>query len=283
MNTDDLEKFISLAQSQNMQQSAAEFDVTPSAMSKALRRIELLLSTQLFLRSGKQLILNAHGRRFLPYALAAVKQIDEAQSLIGNLTKDKIKVVGPSILLSKWASVTTRELLNARTSNISFESFYEQQSLESLLQGNADIAIVTREIEHQIPDMLHTQVLGEFQQVFAVGKTHAIVGECSEIGADQLAELDFAVPERSPFCGEQRGRGCDGWLGTLPERKMPITVNDHNVLLQLIKTGGFVAIVPDYWAREHQLVILPVVAEALPEKEDVIAVAWQQHWLDALC
>ena len=63
-----LRAFFAVARAGTLAAAGEELHLTPSALSKALRRLEAALGVELFDRDGFRLRLNASGERFRPQA-----------------------------------------------------------------------------------------------------------------------------------------------------------------------------------------------------------------------
>ncbi len=62
MEVFELAYFIAVAKHENMQPAASEIAVSPSSLSKAVKRLEDELSTKLFRREGRRVRLGESGR-----------------------------------------------------------------------------------------------------------------------------------------------------------------------------------------------------------------------------
>ncbi|WP_448552896.1 LysR family transcriptional regulator [Thalassotalea montiporae] len=312
MDTADLEKFIVLANNQNMQQTAAHFQSSPSVISKALKRLESSLNTQLFDRVGKYIQLNSQGAQLLPKAVELVTNAKQIQGLFDSESSRHIRVAGPAIILARWASVIARsnhqqekqqkkqqnQLQNQQNNSevkreanspnlicesITFDTCFEQLAVDKVLKGTADIALVTEqvaeEINGQLPNNISRLSLGSLDMVVACAVGHPLAKTNPSV--NELSEYDFVVPQRSPYCGELRGIGCDGWNEQLVPRNKPVIADDLSVLAQLVKSGLYLGYVPSYWAREQQLIALNI-ADVATEAEQQIAISWQPELLNML-
>ncbi|REL35279.1 LysR family transcriptional regulator [Thalassotalea euphylliae] len=316
MDTADLEKFIVLANNQNMQQTAAHFQSSPSVISKALKRLESSLNTQLFDRVGKYIQLNSQGAQLLPKAVELVTNAKQIQGLFCNESSRHIRVAGPAIILARWASVIARSnyhqnqqqekqqnkqqekqqnqqfnsegkreasLPNLTCESITFDTCFEQLAVDKVLKGAADIALVTKqvteEINGQLPNNISRLSLGSLDMVVACAVGHPLAKANPSV--NELSEYDFVVPQRSPYCGELRGIGCDGWNEQLVPRNKPVIADDLSVLAQLVKSGLYLGYVPSYWAREQQLIALNI-ADVATEAEQQVAISWQPELLNML-
>lgn len=286
MNIKDLEAFLAIAETENMQLAANQCDKSPSVMSKSLKRLELLLNAQLFDRVGKHIKLNATGVKFREHAAHLIAQAKQAISECSGLKADyHYRIAAPSILYFRWASVISKVLMQHQTdSAIEFQTHYEQQALERLKRGMADIAIVTSALSEQLPTSMFSAPLGKLNMQVAAGKSHPLVIDSTEQGSTPLvtttAELlqhNFIGPDTSPYCGENRGIGCDGWQNQLHPRKLNMVANDYAVLGQIVKSGQALAYLPDFWIRELDLVPIEVTDDSYQYHEEILLVSYQSH------
>lgn len=288
MNTKDLEIFLVLADTQNMQQAASQYDIAPSVLSKSLKRLERELGVQLFDRVGKHIKLNDFGVKFRTSAAKIVAQTK--QSIVecsGLYAEQSFRIAAPSIVLFRWASVVSKSLLSSFPNcGVNFHTVYEQQALTQVLQGKADAALITSAIVHLIPKEMHVVSFGQLAMRVAAARNHPLLnGDKAMTGkyATSIKEIyrySFVSPNISPFCGEHRGIGCDGWPNELHHRKLGMMVNDYGVLGQLVKSGQVLAYLPDYWLRELGLVEIDIVDEQVEVAEQILFVSYQSNLTD---
>ena len=72
---DGVEAFLSVARHRNFRRAAAELDLTPSAISQAIRTLEARLGAALFLRTTRSVGLTDAGERFLSRAQPAFEEL----------------------------------------------------------------------------------------------------------------------------------------------------------------------------------------------------------------
>ncbi|MBR6572973.1 MAG: LysR family transcriptional regulator [Clostridia bacterium] len=91
--------FVTIAQTGNLTQAAKQLNISPPALSNAIKRLEQQLETPLFDRVGRSILLNDYGKAYLPYAeqiislthqgnerLHQMKQEEDCQLAIADLT-----------------------------------------------------------------------------------------------------------------------------------------------------------------------------------------------------
>ncbi|KZN62393.1 hypothetical protein N473_19260 [Pseudoalteromonas luteoviolacea CPMOR-1] len=284
MEIADLRKFLVIAQQQSLQKAAQILNTSPSALSKSLKRLENSLQVKLFDRVGKSLRLNEQGLTLQPRAAALVNLADDTKSHLKQRSREiSCVVAASSILQFKWASVLARQTQHTKHLSLVFDTQYESGAVNKLLAGEVDLAIVTGEVIKELPHDVHLTQLGKLTMQIAMGHNHPL-RQHKKISLTELIKFPFAAPDTSPFCGEQRGVGCDGWLAPKLARHIKWVVNDYAVLSQLVKSGLALAYLPDYIVREWQLTALPTCPDNLAYSEQVYLLSLKSAptWLNQL-
>lgn len=262
MEIADLKKFLVIARYDSLQKAAEDLDTTPGALSKSLKRLETSLSTQLFDRIGKSLRLNQQGRQLKPKASELVMLAKLTHEQIGGAQPETVcRMAAPAILQYRWAGVISR-CLGKQAPRLELETVFEQDALDKLKQGDVQLALITEAMLPNLRKGISTIMLGELTMQVAAGRSHALVSgttmDAVPVQVSELLKHRFATPHISPFCGEQRGVGCDGWQEQHFPREIGWVVNDYAVLGQLVRSGQAVAYLPDFMLREWQLTRLIV-------------------------
>ena len=95
MNLTQLQYFSVIAQMENVSKAAEYLHITQSSLSKHLSRIEEEVGAPLFDRHGKKLVLNERGTRFLESCERILKEMEEAEQDIRQLSSgagQKVKI-----------------------------------------------------------------------------------------------------------------------------------------------------------------------------------------------
>lgn len=82
MKTSDLQVVVKIAEFQSITAAAKQLDMSSSAASVSLKRIEESLNAQLFVRTTRQLRLSPEGERFLPLCQEALKLLQEGRVVV---------------------------------------------------------------------------------------------------------------------------------------------------------------------------------------------------------
>lgn len=300
MNLIDLKIFACVARQPSLGAAAQELHLTPSAVSKALRRLEGDLDTVLFDRSAKQLSLNASGRRMLEFARNMLAMAEQARADVGGEQASfSCRVAGPAILLWRHAGQLARAMAAYPAADLHMSSMYEEDALAALSRGEANTALVTAEVldgraAYWSPEW-QSLSLGALNLQLLAGLQHPLVLSTPEqagalqVSSSQVLEHDFVSPTRSLFCGKQRGKRSDGWRDDQLPRKIAYWMDDLQLLLSMLKSGRALAYLPDFALADPELIRLEVTDCSFTCSEEVhlvwnarTAAQWQLEMVAAL-
>lgn len=270
IDINDLRSFLVVARDANIRSAALELHQSPSALSKAIRRLESALNTALFDRVGKRLRLNGHGEQLRERAMQLVALADLTQAEFrGERQQLHCRIVGPAILQWRYGLALSQTLQNHfPNSGIAFESQFEDAAIAALSRGDADFALVTGvAVEAALPTGLEALPLGSMTMRLAAGQAHPLLkiakkSKNKEVPytatTQQVLQFDFACPDRSLFCGVARGARSDGWRDDQLPRKIRYWLEDLQLLMALVKSNQALAYLPDFALPDHDLVRVKV-------------------------
>lgn len=261
MHFDDLKKIIHLAHSQNIQVSAKALCITAGALSKTLKKIENSLQTDLFDRVGRNIQLNAQGKKFINYALNITHEYEQMCSEFTDKRKNYLlKVSGPAVLLDDGLKKII-PLISPNNIELCVDALYEGDALKHLINGQSHIAIVTNEVLGDLSAFSLTSVsLGSTKYEVVAGHEHEIFTEFPDglVTMQDLLNYSFICPKTSPFCGIERGVGSDGWLDHKYPRKILSRSDDLNVLLSIVSQNRMLAYIPDIVINKEKLRVISI-------------------------
>ncbi len=280
MNLTDLRIFVSAALRPSLGAAAIEMHLTPSAVSKALRRLEENLATPLFDRSAKQLVLNDSGQRLLGRARHLLALADQARAdVMGERAAVDCRLGGPALLLWRHGQAASAALRDWPDATLRMQAMFEDEALAALARGDINGAIVTGEAiagrsEHWSETWAATS-LGELNLQLVASRRHPLARRSKatviKASSAQVLEHDFACPPRSLFCGVQRGGRSDGWRDDQLPRKIRYWTDDLQLLLGFVRSGTALAYLPDFALAEADLVRIHVT--------DCAFICTEQAWL----
>ncbi len=308
MNLTDLRIFVSVARSPSLAAAALESHLTPSAVSKALKRLEENVGMPLFDRSAKALVLNQSGNFLLARAQTLLALADQARAdLQGGRAAIECRIGGPAVLLWRHGRAVGDALQAWPHASLRMQAMFEDEALAALLRGDLNAAIVTQEAidgrgEHLAGEWAVTP-LGSVVQHLVGGRQHPLVrqlageggrrrtaaamapGAALQATTEQVLAHDFACPPRSMFCGVQRGARSDGWRDDQLPRRIRYWTDDIHLLLGFVKTGAALAYLPDFALEDDELLRIHVTDCAYQCVEQVVLVwnkALAAEWLQRL-
>ncbi|MES2152939.1 MAG: LysR family transcriptional regulator [Pseudomonadota bacterium] len=301
MNLSDLRIFVSAARRPSLGAAALEMHVTPSAVSKSLKRLEDSLGTALFDRSARQLVLNDSGQRLLARAQTLLALAEQARAdIMGERASVDCRLGGPAVLLWRQGGAVSEALRAWPDGTLRMQAMFEDEALAALARGEINGAVVTGaalegRTSHWSADWEATP-LGALTLHLVANWTHPLVrhggsdGErVMEASSAEVLRHDFACPSRSLFCGVQRGARSDGWRDDQLPRKIRYWTDDLQLLLGFVKSGDALAYLPDFALDDQQLVRIHVSDCAFQCSEQVWLVwnrasagNWQRQLAQAL-
>lgn len=263
MSLADLRVFCSAARQPTLGAAALELHLTPSAVSKALRRLEGDMGAPLFDRSGKQLLLNDSGRLLLERARTLLALAEQARlDVMGERGAIDARIAGPALLLWRHADTLAAALDAYSQASVRLQPAFEDAALAALVRGDCHAALVTQEAIAQRgadwPATWHSTALGSMRMLLAAGRSHVLargvpaVSASVRCGMQDVLPHAFASPAHSLLCGEERGRHADGWRG-VAGRTIRYWSDDVQLLLGYVQSGRALAYLPDFAVRAHDL------------------------------
>ncbi len=232
MQNRELEIFLSVAQHLHFGRAAQECNLSPSALTRTVQRLEEQVGAELFVRDNRKVALSDAGRRFQEYARGALL---EWQSFQAELKSEQVLAGNLSI----YASITAvysilPDLLEA------YQNSYPEVQLE-LMTGAAEDAVPkvqTGEINLAVaalPDRLRSSF--EFLPIITTPLVF--------IGPRRMGPLDL---ERAKFVLPQTGlsrRRLDRWFKE--QRITPRVsseVSGNEAIIAMVRLGGGIGVVP---------------------------------------
>lgn len=270
MDIFDLRSFLVIARYANLRSASADLHQSPSALSKAIKRLEAALNTPLFDRVGKSLRLNSHGEHLRERAMHLVALADQLQAEFrGERQHLHCRIVGPAILQWRFGPLLSSLLQSHyKNSGVAFVSQFEDAAISALARGEADFALATgAAVYANLPAGLEAVALGAMTMQLAAAKSHPILKNAKpskpntgkiKVTTAQILQHDFACPDRSLFCGIDRGARSDGWRDDQLPRRIRFWLDDLQLLMALVRSGQALAYLPDFALDEPDLVRLHV-------------------------
>lgn len=196
MTLDQLRIFLEVARREHVTRTADALNMTQSATSAAISALEQRHGVALFDRVGRGITLTEAGRRFVPYAQAALRSAAEAEAFLldirsgvaGTLRLAASQTVAtyflPALLMAFRLDYPKVDLglVQANTSTVA----------ASVLSGDADLGVVEGEVKSA---ELTIEPLQGDRLILVVGQHHHWA-DGQALGDGELASADWVLRER---------------------------------------------------------------------------------------
>lgn len=243
-----MQLFLSLAETLHFTQTGEELHVSPSAVSRTIKRMEEEVGHRLLERDNRSVRLTEVGRQFQSYARQALGQWQSFSEAIG---QDEQHLRGE---LSLFCSVTAAySVLSSVLEpfrhhypdiDIKLRTGDQADAIDHLLGADDDIAIVAR--PDKLPSRLQFQVLTHSPLLFIYPAIHCAV----ETNIQQFLELGKKLPwGKIPFILSERGLArtrTDQWFraqGLKPN--IYAQVSGHEAIVSMVGLGFGAGVVPE--------------------------------------
>ncbi|MBO2536658.1 LysR family transcriptional regulator [Rummeliibacillus suwonensis] len=102
MNIDHLEAFMYVVHLKSVHKASKALFLSQPTVTARIKTLERELSTNLFIRQGKNLILTSQGKEFIPYAQQILKTLREGKLQLKQQTAQNEIVIGSNVITSQY-------------------------------------------------------------------------------------------------------------------------------------------------------------------------------------
>jgi LysR family positive regulator for ilvC len=242
LDHDALRLFLQLSRTLHFGRASRECHVSPSALSRAVQRLEAEVGFALFERDRRSVALTPQGELFRTYA---AESLQSWHALHQRLSRSAERLTGSVAI---FASVTACQtflppLLSAFRGahpevQIKLETGYAADALDMLAEGRVDVAVAA--IASRIPKALAARVILETPLVF--------VAPASACESSQLVERRpipwTEVPMVLPATGPARVAADRWFLRRRIRPRIYSEVSGNEAILSLVSLGCGIGLVP---------------------------------------
>jgi DNA-binding transcriptional LysR family regulator len=247
-----LQNFLTVARTRSLVLAAEELHLSPSAVSKSIKRLEQGIKTSLFDRTGRALRLNAEGQRLLKRAQALLNEAEKIEvDFVGEDQRVRCRFFGPSSLLLRYAQPLTESLIHRYPlASVVYTQSGERDALAALSRGDAEFALVSETAMRYSDAKLVAKKLGRSEFRIAIGAKHALLTSASDRATpiEKVLEQDFVIPMSPMFVGLEK-TALDGWRDDVFERRIRYRSDDLLMMKSLVDSGNALAYLPDFLIR----------------------------------
>jgi LysR family positive regulator for ilvC len=268
MNQHDLKTFLTLAETLHFGRAGRQANLSPSALSRAVRRMEEELGRRLFLRDNRSVELTAAGRRFRAYAREALAGWEQmarevsggAQEVSGELTVYCSVAAAYTVLTGLF-----RAFRQAHPAvHLRLQTGDPAEALERVASGQADVTVAAR--PHTLPRTLAFKTVAVTPLLFI-----APTVPCEAASLARESPVPWArMPMVLSATGLSRRRA-EAWFrarGVHP--RVYAEVSGHEAIISMVRLGCGVGVVPrlvlERFAQKNEVRVL----EAQPPLEPYV-------------
>lgn len=149
MNIDHLEAFMYVVHLKSIHKAANALFLSQPTVTARIKTLERELSTELFTREGRGLILTDQGRAFIPYAEQIIQTYKEGKKQMREQNEQEEIVIGANVITSQYFIPFALPLWKKRNPDVRFKfvSGTNDMLLEKLLHKQVDIGFI-RNLSH---------------------------------------------------------------------------------------------------------------------------------------
>lgn len=245
-NLDDVPIYVGVVEQNGVSAAASYLQMSKSAVSKALARLEHDLGVRLLTRNTRNLRITSEGEAFYRHCLLIMEQVNEANAVMAGF-----KTVPSGRLVIALPMAFGREIVAPHLGQ--FRTQYPQIDLELLITSHP-VDIIREQIDLAV-------VIGSLNDSdLMVKKLYESTLWCvtspdyfkqNELGStlDDLLEHIQMCEKR--YVGKSFPIHVDGQKKTLTLNKKMISVNDPIAVRAAVLNGFGLALVPDQYCKQH--------------------------------
>lgn len=200
MDTQSLQAFIAVAETQSFSRAAERLHLTQPAISKRIANLEQQLGVQLLDRIGRQTHLTEAGQALMPRAQKVLVELEDTRRMLNNLNGEIAGslVLGTShhIGLHRLPPVLKNFTQAYPQVKLDMRFLDSEQAYEGIQQGRLELAVVTLS-PHQHP-MLKVVPIWEDKLQLVVAKDHPLT-KLKKISLATLTDYDAVLPGFQTF------------------------------------------------------------------------------------
>lgn len=252
-----LPAFRAVAETQHLPTASKETALSASALSRAVRLLEEQLELQLFIRDGRNLVLDPAGRLLLDAVRLAMRRIDDAlDGAQGTTMAGPVQISAPGPYASIFVLPAIQALWDEHPDLVPhLGSIKPSEVGPKLLDGSLDLAMLD---DPQPQEGLVVHLLGRLSFGLYCSPLHPL-SNAKSVTLSQLAELPFVGPPN----------WLDDHFPPHVPRRIGMVVEHLHVAVQACATSSLLGFLPDAVADAYrgdgQLKRLPIeLAAPLP-------------------
>lgn len=205
MDTQSLQAFMAVADTQSFSRAAEQLHLTQPAVSKRIATLESQVGTRLFDRIGRRIALTEAGSVLLPQARRILMTVEDSRRALANLSGH----VGGRLTLATSHHIGLHRLppllkqYTQRHPEVELDLHFldSEQAYQGVLDGTLEMAVVT--LAPHPHEQLHVVELWRDRLCFACAIDHPLTQQASQskLSLTDLCEYNCVMPGAKTFTG----------------------------------------------------------------------------------
>jgi LysR family cyn operon transcriptional activator len=260
-----------VAEHQNFTRAAEALHVSQPTLSQQIRQLEDLLQVQLLDRSGRTVRVTDAGEAYLRHARRALQDLDAGRRAIHDvrdLSRGALRLaVTPTFTAYLVGPLLARFNELHPGIDVSFEETTQDRIEAALADDRLDIGIAFDEM--RAPELDSAALFVETLSL-VVGPAHRCATQTAALPAGEVAAESFVLLN-GDFATRRYIDLYYRQQGIVP--RVAIEVNSISAVVEIVRRGQLVTVLPDAIAREHEGLYPLALTPALPRR--TAALLWR--------
>jgi DNA-binding transcriptional LysR family regulator len=275
INLRQIRYFVSTAEHGQISQAAVDLSISQSAITTAIKDLERIIGTELFVRSSHGMELTPAGRQFLFHAYDILNKVREATSLNipANNLEGSLTVAATYTVIGYFLPAHLEKLKRAFPKlDIQLFELNREAIEEGLLSNRYDIAVLlTSNVLN--PDLTTETLLGSRRRLWVAAKHHLLQRE--SIGLKEIAEEPYIMLT----VDEAAHTSMKYWSKASYQPSVTLRTSSVEAVRSLVANGQGVAILSDMvfrpWSLEGKRIETIVLRDPVPAMD--VGLAWRRN------
>lgn len=272
----ELRYFAAVAETENIHKAAEKLNVSASALSKAISRLEEEFKVSFFQKNGRNIRLTSEGRKLQSQCSKFFELESETRTSVSGVEAEiEVRMAGPEVFLSHFGVDLSTEIRQSfPNATFQFFAMSEADAENAVLRKVADICILTE--QNQKKSQLKYRNLEKIKFQTYVGKGHPLYKSQKPVPIEEVLSYDFLTPAENLFGLIQDGSN-DGWRDDKFLRKIRFKDVGLKTLETLLLRGQVIAYLPPYFANSLPIRKLKIL-DCPYSCEQEIVMAAKEFW-----
>jgi LysR family transcriptional regulator for metE and metH len=228
--------------------AAERLNVSQSALSHMVRKVEERYGVKIWVKQGRGLRLTEAGQHLLALAQRVLPQIEHAERVLGDFAKGRrgsLRIGMECHPCQRWLMRLTPHYLAAWPDvDLDVRTAFRFDGVAALLGHEIDLLITPDPVD--LPELLFTPVI-DYELVLVVQDAHALARRDWAAPQDLLDEVLITVPVSVERLDVYTRFLVPGQCRPRQHR----TAETTDLMLQLVAAGRGVSVLPDWLVREE--------------------------------